>query len=93
MVRMPNTPVAFPFTQHTMPVFGGKSWSDIVHWPYKRLRNGKVKNNDAIVLIFQQEIRLFWRNRQRVIEKYGELPVNCSKEIRTEIVSKTGESY
>lgn len=51
--RMPNTPVAFPFTQHTMPVFGGKSWSDIVHWPYKRLAGtGKVKNNDAIVFNF-----------------------------------------
>jgi signal peptidase I len=51
--RMPNTPIAFPFTQHTMPVTGGKSWSDIVHWPYKRLKGtGKVKNNDPIVFNF-----------------------------------------
>ncbi|MDY0099220.1 MAG: S26 family signal peptidase [Bacteroidales bacterium] len=51
--RMPNTPVAFPFTQHTMPVVGGKSWSDIVHWPYKRLTGtGRVQNNDAIVFNF-----------------------------------------
>ncbi len=51
--RMPNTPVAFPFTQHTMPLTKGKSWSDIVHWPYKRLKGlGEVKNNDPIVFNF-----------------------------------------
>jgi signal peptidase I len=51
--RMPNTPIAFPFTQHTMPLTGGKSWSDLIHWPYKRLAGlGKVKNNDPIVFNF-----------------------------------------
>jgi signal peptidase I len=51
--RMPNTPVAFPFTQHTMPLTKGKSWSNSVMWPYKRLRGmGKVKNNDPIVFNF-----------------------------------------
>lgn len=51
--RMPNTPIAFPFTQHTMPITNGKSWSDLVIWPYKRLvGGGKVKNNDPIVFNF-----------------------------------------
>jgi signal peptidase I len=51
--RMPNTPIAFPFTQHTMPITKGKSWLDIIHWPYKRLAGtGKVKNNDPIVFNF-----------------------------------------
>ena len=51
--RMPNTPIAFPFTQHTMPLTKGKSWSDLIHWPYKRLAGlGTVKNNDAIVFNF-----------------------------------------
>ncbi len=51
--RMPNTPIAFPFTQHTMPITKGKSWSDIIYWPYKRLAGiGKVKNNDPIVFNF-----------------------------------------
>ena len=51
--RMPNTPVAFPFTANTMPITKGKSWSDLIHWPYKRLAGlGKVKNNDAIVFNF-----------------------------------------
>jgi signal peptidase I len=51
--RMPNTPIAFPFTQHTMPFTKGKSWSNIVQWPYKRLAGcGRVKNNDPIVFNF-----------------------------------------
>ena len=51
--RMPNTPLAFPFTQHTMPITKGKSWSDLVHWPYKRLTGvGKVKHEDPIVFNF-----------------------------------------
>ena len=51
--RMPNTPIAFPFTQHTMPVTKGKSWSDIIHWKYKRLvGTGTVKRNDPIVFNF-----------------------------------------
>jgi signal peptidase I len=53
--RMPNTPVAFPFTQHTMPFTKGKSWSEIVMWPYHRLIGfGKVKNNDPIVFNFPE---------------------------------------
>ncbi|NSW94265.1 MAG: signal peptidase I [Bacteroidales bacterium] len=51
--RMPNTPIAFPFTQHTMPITKGKSWSDLIHWPYKRLAGfGKVKRNDPVVFNF-----------------------------------------
>jgi signal peptidase I len=51
--RMPNTPIAFPFTQHTMPLTKGKSWSNLIIWPYKRLiGGGKVKNNDPIVFNF-----------------------------------------
>ena len=51
--RMPNTPIAFPFTQNVMPLVGGKSWSDLITWPYKRLAGlGKVKNNDPIVFNF-----------------------------------------
>ncbi len=51
--RMPNTPLAFPFTQNTMPLTNGQSWSNLVIWKYKRLLGcGKVKNNDPIVFNF-----------------------------------------
>jgi signal peptidase I len=51
--RMPNTPIAFPFTQNTLPLTKSKWWSNLVVWPYKRLvGGGKVKNNDPIVFNF-----------------------------------------
>lgn len=53
--RMPNTPIAFPFTQHTLPFTNGKgkSWSNLVQWKYKRLKGfGHVKNNDIVVFNF-----------------------------------------
>jgi signal peptidase I len=51
--RMPNTPIAFPFTQNTLPLTKGQSWSNLVIWSYKRLTGcGNVKNNDPIVFNF-----------------------------------------
>src|ERR1035437_1030615 len=51
--RMPNTPIAFPFTQNTMPLTKGKSWSNLILWQYKRLAGaGNVKNNAPIVFNF-----------------------------------------
>jgi signal peptidase I len=53
--RMPNTPIAFPFTQHTLPIIKGKSWSNLIVLPYKRIAGfGKVKNNDPIVFNFPE---------------------------------------
>ncbi len=53
--RMPNTPLAFPFTQHTLPLSNGKrkSWSDLVHWKYNRLAGFRhIRNNDVVVFNF-----------------------------------------
>jgi len=53
--RMPFTPIAVPFTQNTLPFTNGKSWSDLVHLPYKHLAGlEKVKNNDAVVFNFPE---------------------------------------
>ncbi len=53
--RMPNTPIAFPFTQHTIPIIKTKSWSNLVIWPYKRLAGwGEVKRFDPIVFNFPE---------------------------------------
>ena len=52
--QMPNTPVSFPFVHHTMPFSQTrKSFSEIVKWPYHRLRGlGPVKRNDVVVFNF-----------------------------------------
>jgi signal peptidase I len=53
--RMPNTPIAFPFTQNTLPLTKNKSWSNLVVLPYKHLAGwGKVKNNDPVVFNFPE---------------------------------------
>ena len=35
--RIPMTPIAFPFAHHTMPITGGKAYSEAIQLPYKRL--------------------------------------------------------
>lgn len=48
--RIPNTPLAFPFAHHTMPVTGGKAYSELLHIPYKRLPGFEVlERNDVVV--------------------------------------------
>ncbi|MCD6564881.1 MAG: S26 family signal peptidase [Bacteroidales bacterium] len=51
--RIPNTPLSFPFTQHTLPIIRTKSFLEWIHWPYKRLAGfHKIKNNDIVVFNF-----------------------------------------
>jgi signal peptidase I len=54
--RLPNTPIAFPFTQHTMPLT--KSTPSYLEWikmPYKRLAGlGQVQRNDVVVFNFPE---------------------------------------
>lgn len=51
--RLPNTPLSFPFTQHTLPLVKSKSYLEWIKWPYKRLAGfSKIKNNDIVVFNF-----------------------------------------
>jgi len=53
--KTPNTPLSFPFVHNTMPVVGGKSYSELIKRPYKRLAGfGKVENNDVVVFHFPE---------------------------------------
>ncbi len=54
--RTPNTPIAFPFVQHTFPFTRNvKSFSGFIQWPYKRLAGfGQVKRNDPVVFNFPE---------------------------------------
>ena len=48
--RIPETPLTMPLTQHTLPVFGCKSYIEWPHWDYRRAKGfGKVKLNDIVV--------------------------------------------
>ena len=48
--RIPMTPLAVPLIHNTLPITGGKSYSDAVHWKYHRLPGfGHVERNDVVV--------------------------------------------
>jgi len=51
--RMPMTPLSLPLVNNTMPIFGGKSYSDAVQWGYHRLPGfGHVERYDVVVFNF-----------------------------------------
>ncbi|MBN1159475.1 MAG: S26 family signal peptidase [Bacteroidales bacterium] len=52
--RIPNTPLAFPFTQNTLPLTKGtKSYLEWIKLPYKRLAGfGRIKRDDIVVFNF-----------------------------------------
>lgn len=51
--RVPNTPIAFPLAQHTIPFLNVKSYLDKPHWDYKRVRGlDTIKHNDIVVFNF-----------------------------------------
>lgn len=54
--RIPNTPLAVPFTHHTLPgTKYTKAYSEAVHWPYKRLPGfSDIKRNDVVVFNFPE---------------------------------------
>ncbi len=48
--KMPNTPLAMPLVHNTMPIFGGKSYSDIIEFEYKRIAGRRgVERGDIVV--------------------------------------------
>ena len=54
--RVPMTPLAFPFAHHTMPITGGKAYSEAIKIPYKRLPGFQdIKRNDVVVFNYPME--------------------------------------
>ena len=54
--KIPNTPLSFPFAQHTMPLTTNtKSYLEWINLPYKRLRGiTNIKNDDIVVFNFPE---------------------------------------
>ena len=54
--KIPNTPLSFPFAQHTMPLTTNtKSYVEWIKWPYKRLTGfTHIKNDDIVVFNFPE---------------------------------------
>jgi signal peptidase I len=57
--RIPNTPIAFPFAHHTMPIIGTKAYSEIIELNYHRLPGfGSVQRNDVVVFNYPIEYKI-----------------------------------
>lgn len=52
--KLPNTPLAVPFTHHTLPFTRStKAYSEAIKWPYKRIAGTThIKRNDIVVFNF-----------------------------------------
>lgn len=50
--RLPNTPLAVPFVHHTIPGTDARSYSELIHIPYRRWFAAPVKRNDVVVFNF-----------------------------------------
>jgi len=51
--RVPMTPIAVPLVHNTMPLIGGKSYTDAVQWKYHRWPGfGHVERYDVVVFNF-----------------------------------------
>lgn len=50
--RLPNTPLAIPFVHHTIPGTNARSYSELIHIPYRRWFASPVKRNDVVVFNF-----------------------------------------
>lgn len=92
--RIPNTPLSFPFTQHTLPVVNTKSYLEWVKWPYKRLKGTtKIKNDDIVVFNFpagdtvalQQQARSYYSIIRDVAEDYKTRDRRAGKPLKSNV--------
>ncbi|QIA08709.1 signal peptidase I [Draconibacterium halophilum] len=91
--KTPNTPLSFPFVHNTMPVIGGKSYSEAIQQPYKRLAGfTEVKNNDVVVFHFPEgdtvALGVPTQSYYQLIRSYGRNRVWSDKRNFGEIITR-----
>ena len=79
--RIPQTPLTMPLTQHTLPLFGCKSYIDVPHWDYRRVDGlGHVKLNDIVVFNFPAGDTIMNDSRWQAADYYQQV-YSLGKEI------------
>ncbi len=91
--KTPNTPLSVPFVHNTLPLIGGKSYSEAIERPYHRMAGfGKIKNNDVVVFHFPEgdTVALGFPNQSyyQLIRAYGRSRVWSDKRNFGEIISR-----
>lgn len=74
--RMPNTPLAFPFAHHTMPIVNTKSYLEWIHLPYFRIPGFQdIKRNDVVVFNYPEgdtvALNMQDRSYYDLVREYG----------------------
>ena len=57
--RVPMTPLAFPLVHHTMPVVGGKSYSERIKLPYYRMSGLNDENENSSIGVERNDCVVF----------------------------------
>ena len=57
--RVPMTPLAFPLVHHTMPVLGGKSYSESIKLPYHRMKGFNDANENSSIGVERNDCVVF----------------------------------
>lgn len=57
--RVPITPIAFPLVHHTMPIFGGKSYSNSLQLPYHRMKGLNDANQSSAIGVERNDCVVF----------------------------------
>jgi signal peptidase I len=91
--KLPNTPVAFPFTHNTMPFSNKKSYNDKIQWPYKRLAGfSRIKNNDVVVFNFPEGDTVIQQfpdqDYYSLVRKYGRNTIRSQYDVISRPVDK-----
>jgi len=85
--KVPNTPVAFPFVHHSMPVTGSKSYVEWVKLPYYRFPGfGKVNLYDAVVFNYPSGDTV-------VLERQNEDYYQIVRDAESSFVQQYGDRY
>ena len=69
--RIPETPLTMPLTQHTLPVFGCKSYIEWPQWDYRRVKGlGDIKLNDIVVFNYPSGDTLVSKEEYQAADYY-----------------------
>jgi signal peptidase I len=96
--RIPMTPIAFPFSHHTLPFTAtSKAYWDGVQWKYRRLPGLQdIKRNDVVVFNFPEGDTVALENQNPsyydLIRAYGWQKVNSDYTVTSRPVDKR-ENY
>ena len=78
--RIPQTPLTMPLTQHTLPLFGCKSYISWPQWEYRRVKGlGTVQQNDIVVFNYPAGDTIM-SNPQYQAQDYYQACYTCGKQ-------------